>query len=63
MKYMKANSLLQMAQTPLIHTPHKNKTEDAIERSVSDDAFYGQERLEFVKRALKRPLTGSWPRT
>ena len=71
MKYMKANSLLEMAQTPLVQALHKNKPEEAIERSVSDpptyfvgdDMFYGQERLELVKRALKRPFAGTWPRT
>ena len=54
MKYMKANSLLEMAQTPLVQALHKNKPEEAIERSVSDpptyfvgdDMFYGQECLE-----------------
>jgi len=71
MKYMKANSLLEMAQTPLVQALHKNKPEETIERSVSDpptyfvgdDMFYGQERLELVKRALKRPFAGTWPRT
>ncbi len=68
---MKANSLLEMARTPLAQALHKNKTEEAIERSVSDpptyfvgdDMFYGQERLELVERAFKRPFAGTWPRT
>lgn len=71
MKYMKANSLLEMTQTPLVQALHKNKTEETIERSVSDpptyfvgdDMFYGQKRLELVKRALKRPFAGTWLRT
>ena len=71
MKYMKANSLPEMAQTPLVQALHKNKMEETVERSVSDpptyfvgdDMFYGQERLELVERAFKRPFAGTWPRT
>ena len=71
MKYMKANSLLEMTQTPLVQALHKNKTKEMIELSVSDpptyfvsdDMFYGQERLELVERAIKRPFAGTWLRT
>ncbi|MEQ9642449.1 MAG: 2-hydroxychromene-2-carboxylate isomerase [Alphaproteobacteria bacterium] len=45
-------------------------TEEAIERSmfgsptyfVDGDMFYGQDRLDMVERALRKPYAGDWPR-
>lgn len=64
-----AAPLLAAAGTPEIQTIYEANTEEAIARSVfgsptyfvDGDMFYGQDRLEMVERALKRPFAGQWP--
>lgn len=62
--------LLADALTPAIRARYEANTAEAIRRSVfgsptyfiDGDMFYGQDRLEMVERALKRPYAGSTPR-
>lgn len=62
--------LLDAALSPEVAAVYLANTEEAISRSVfgsptyfvDGDMFYGQDRLEFVERALKRPFEGVWPR-
>lgn len=56
--------LLEAARTDEIQRIHRNNTKDAIARNVfgsptygvDGDLFYGQDRLEFVERALTHPF-------
>lgn len=65
-----AEPLLQAAATPEIRAVYEANTAEAIERSVfgsptyfvDGDMFYGQDRLEMVERALRRPFAGTWPK-
>jgi 2-hydroxychromene-2-carboxylate isomerase len=62
--------LLGAARTAEIQAAYNYNTEEAIARSVfgsptyfiDGDMFYGQDRLEMVERALKKPFAGTWPR-
>lgn len=62
--------LLNAALSPDIQAIFKRNTDEAIQRSVfgsptyfvDSDMFYGQDRLEFVERALEKPFAGTWPR-
>lgn len=59
--------LLQAAATPEVASIYAANTAEAIERSVfgsptyvvDGDMFYGQDRLELVERALRRPYAKS----
>ena len=61
--------LLDAALSPEVAAIFLANTEEAIRRSVfgsptyfvNGDMFYGQDRLEFVERALKQPFEGVWP--
>ncbi|MBM3568473.1 MAG: 2-hydroxychromene-2-carboxylate isomerase [Alphaproteobacteria bacterium] len=62
--------LLAAATTEPIRAIYRANTEEAIRRAVfgsptyfvDGDMFYGQDRLEMVERALRRPYAGTWPR-
>ncbi len=62
-----ADALLARARTPDIQAQFQANTEEAIARSVfgsptyfvDGDMFYGQDRLEFVERALVKPFEGN----
>ena len=62
--------LLQAAGSPEIAAIYLANTNEAIARSVfgsptyfiDGDMFYGQDRLEFVERALTQRFEGVWPR-
>lgn len=62
--------LLQAAGSPEIAAIYLANTNEAIARSVfgsptyfiDGDMFYGQDRLEFVERALTQRFEGAWPR-
>lgn len=63
-----AQRLLLAAETdPAVHAAYAANTDEAIARSVfgsptyfvDGDMFYGQDRLELVERALKKPYRGS----
>jgi 2-hydroxychromene-2-carboxylate isomerase len=62
--------LFDAAGTPEIAAIYRANTDEAIDRSVfgsptyfvDGDMFYGQDRLEFVERALTQPFKGAWPR-
>ena len=62
--------LLDAALSPDVLAVYEANTADSIERSVfgsptyfvEGDMFYGQDHLELVERALKRPFAGIWPR-
>jgi 2-hydroxychromene-2-carboxylate isomerase len=64
-----AARLLAAARTPDIEAIYEANTAEAIARSVfgsptyfvDGDMFYGQDRLEMVERALRRPFAGTWP--
>lgn len=55
---------LAAAETAAIKTRYRNNTDEALKRSifgsptyfVDGDMFYGQDRLELVERALKKPF-------
>lgn len=61
--------LLAAAGTAPVLARYAANTEEAVARSVfgsptyfvDGDMFYGQDRLELVERALKRPYAGRWP--
>lgn len=65
-----ARRLLERARDPDIQAKFRANTQEAIARSVfgsptyfvDGDMFYGQDRLEFVERALLTPFGGQWPR-
>ncbi len=60
-----ATELLEGARQPGVQAEFKANTDEAIERSVfgsptyfvDGDMFYGQDRLELVKRALDKPFS------
>ena len=62
------DSLLDRATTPEVQQVYRANTEEAIRRSVfgsptyvvDGDMFYGQDRLEMVERALRRPYVATW---
>ena len=62
--------LLDAVGTPEVTAVYEANTKEAIERSVfgsptyfvDGDMFYGQDHLELVARALKKPFKGAWPR-
>jgi 2-hydroxychromene-2-carboxylate isomerase len=62
--------LLDDALSPDVAAIYLANTEEAISRSVfgsptyfvDGDMFYGQDRLEFVERALTQRFKGVWPR-
>jgi len=62
--------LLEAALAPETLARLEANTEEAIASSVfgsptyfvDGDMFYGQDRLEMVERALRRPYKGIWPR-
>lgn len=64
-----AAQLVDLARDPGIQATLKANTEEAIVRSVfgsptyfvDGDMFYGQDRLEHVDRALRKPFQQSWP--
>jgi 2-hydroxychromene-2-carboxylate isomerase len=57
------------ATTDDIRAIYEANTDEAIARSVfgaptyfvDGDMFYGQDRLEMVERALRKPYAGTWP--
>lgn len=59
--------ILEAANLADVRSAYERNTEEAIQRSVfgsptyfvDGDMFYGQDRLEMVERALKRPYAGS----
>ena len=61
--------LLDAALTPAMKAVYDANTQEAIDRSVfgsptyfvAGDMFYGQDHLEMVERALKKPYAGTWP--
>jgi len=63
--------LLDAARSPEVMAIYEKNTAEAIARSVfgsptyfvDGDMFYGQDHLELVARALKKPFKGPWPRT
>jgi 2-hydroxychromene-2-carboxylate isomerase len=62
--------LFDAAGSPEVAAIYRANTDEAIDRSVfgsptyfvDGDMFYGQDRLEFVERALTQPFKGAWPR-
>lgn len=62
--------LLDAADSPAIRDAYEANTQEAIDRSVfgsptyfvDGDMFYGQDRLDLVERALKKPYGGTWPK-
>ena len=64
-----AKPLLKAASSEEVKAIYEANTKEAIERTVfgsptyfvDGDMFYGQDRLEFVERALQRPYAGTWP--
>jgi 2-hydroxychromene-2-carboxylate isomerase len=63
-----AQKLLEQAETQETRKIYDANTHEAIERSVfgsptyfvNGDMFYGQDRLEMVELALKKPFTHQW---
>ena len=64
-----AAPLLDAALSSEVQAAYQVNTQEAIRRSVfgsptyfvDGDMFYGQDHLEMVARALKRPFAGDWP--
>ena len=62
-----ADELLAAAVSPAVAAEYAANTEEALRRSVfgsptyfvDGDMFYGQDRLEMVERALRRPYRGT----
>lgn len=62
--------LLDVALSGPVLAIYQANTKEAIGRSVfgsptyfvDRDMFYGQDRLDMVERAVRRPYAGSWPR-
>lgn len=60
---------LEAADTKAVHDAYAANTREAIERgvlgsptyAVDGDLFYGQDRLDFLERALKQPFAKNWP--
>lgn len=65
-----AKPLLKAAKSDEVTAIYDANTQEAIERNVfgsptyfvDGDMFYGQDKLEFVERALQRPYAGAWPK-
>ncbi len=61
--------LLDLALSTEVKTIYRANTDEAIRRSVfgsptyfvDGDMFYGQDRLDMVERALRKPYAGAWP--
>lgn len=61
--------LLDLALSPEVKAIYQANTDEAIRRSVfgsptyfvDGDMFYGQDRLDMVERALRKPYAGAWP--
>lgn len=61
--------LLDLALSPEVKAIYQANTDEAIRRSVfgsptyfvDGDMFYGQDRLDMVERALRKPYAGTWP--
>lgn len=61
--------LLDAALCAEVQAVYARNTEEAIERSVfgsptyfvDGDMFYGQDHLEMIERALRRPFARTWP--
>ncbi len=61
--------LLDLALSLEVKTIYQANTDEAIRRSVfgsptyfvDGDTFYGQDRLDMVERALRKPYAGAWP--
>jgi 2-hydroxychromene-2-carboxylate isomerase len=61
--------LLDLALSTEVKTIYQANTDEAIRRSVfgsptyfvDGDMFYGQDRLDMVERALRKPYAGAWP--
>lgn len=61
--------LLDLALSLEVKTIYRANTDEAIRRSVfgsptyfvDGDMFYGQDRLDMVERALRKPYAGAWP--
>lgn len=66
-----AEALLAAVDSASIRSIYEANTDEAIRRSVfgsptyfvDGDMFYGQDHLEMVERALKKPYQGRWPRS
>ncbi len=62
-------ALLDAATSEAVKAVYVANTAEAVERSVfgsptymvDGDMFYGQDRLEFVERALQKPFAKNWP--
>ncbi len=62
--------LLEAALSDEIQSIYRANTSEAIQRTVfgsptyfvDGDMFYGQDRLDFIERALQKPFAGRWPR-
>ena len=60
--------LLEAALTATVRDRYQSNTQEAVQRSVfgsptyfvDGDMFYGQDRLELVERALRRPYGNTW---
>ena len=63
--------LLEAADSAAVRAAYEANTQEAIDRSVfgsptyfvDGDMFYGQDRLDLVERALKKPYGGTWPKS
>ena len=63
-----AQALLDAARSNAVRNAYEANTHEAIERSlfgspsffVDGDMFYGQDRLEMVERALRKPYPRDW---
>ncbi len=64
-----AAPLIESADSARCRALYEANTEEAIRRSVfgsptyfvDGDMFYGQDRLDMVARALRKPYRGTWP--
>jgi len=67
--YDPAPLLAAAAHAPAVRAAYAANTDEAIRRSVfgsptyfvDGDMFYGQDRLDMVERALRKPYAGAWP--
>ncbi|WP_169544451.1 2-hydroxychromene-2-carboxylate isomerase [Sneathiella aquimaris] len=61
--------LFLAVETQSVKNTYEKNTKEAIDLGlfgspayiVGNDMFYGQDRLDFVARALKKPFAGKWP--
>ncbi len=64
-------ALLSRGEAQDVKDIYEANTREAIERSVfgsptyfvNGDMFYGQDHLEMVERAIRKPYAGRWPRS